>query len=65
MSGTESNFEGATIEGQKGTKAEIVRSEVMFGNIRIQCPYDFTEHEIPAETKKFICPVDQTILLIA
>ena len=65
MSGTESNFEGVTTEKQKGTKAEIVRKEIMFNNIRIRCPVDFTEHEIPAETKKFICPVDRIILLLA
>ena len=65
MAGTKSNFEGVNIEGQKGTQAEIIRRESMFGNIRIRCPYDFTEHEIAAETKKFICPVDQTVLLLA
>ena len=52
-------------QGRTIIKAEIIRKEIMFGNIRIRCPYDLTEHEIPAETKKFICPVDQTVLLLA
>ena len=38
-------------------KAKLIRSEVMFGNIRIRCPGDLTEHEVPVGTKVFICPV--------
>ena len=47
-----------------GTPAEIIRSEVMFGNIRIRCPSDLTEHEVPAGAKEFICPVGKEVLLI-
>ena len=45
-------------------KAEIIRSDIMFGNIRIRCPNDFTEHEISADLKEFLCPVDGTLLLL-
>ena len=55
-------MEGGTETGQ--LHAIIVRSEVMFGNIRIKCPFDNTEHEVPAGTEKFICPIGQEVLLI-
>ena len=45
-------------------KAIIIRSEVMFGNIRIRCPGDGTEHEVPADSKEFLCPVDNVVLLV-
>ena len=51
-------------QGRKVAKAEIARSEVMFGNIRIKCPFDNTEHEVSAGTEKFICPIGQDVLLI-
>ena len=40
-----------------GLKVKIIRSETMFGNIRIRCPIDLTEHEVPVGTKEFVCPV--------
>ena len=50
--------------GRTLRKALIVRSEVMFGNIRIKCPNDFTDHEVPADLKEFLCPVDGVVLVI-
>jgi hypothetical protein len=45
-------------------QAIIVRAEEMFGNIRIRCPVDLTEHEVLVGTKEFICPIGQEVLLI-
>ena len=64
MSHTSMGFEGGAQETPGERNAKILRSEVMFGNIRIRCPADFTEHEIPAGTKEFTCPVDGTKLII-
>ena len=50
--------------GRTLRKAIIVRSEVMFDNIRIKCPVDMTEHEVAAGTKEFICPIGQEVLAI-
>ena len=52
-------------QGRKVMKAIIVREDVMFGNIRIKCPISQTEHEVPAGTKEYICPIDLTVLLLA
>lgn len=58
---TQTGSEGGK-EGMQ--KAIIIRSEVMFGNIRIRCPGDGTEHEVPADSKEFLCPVDNVVLLV-
>ena len=44
--------------------AEIIRSEVMFGNIRIRCPGDGTEHEVRVSAETFDCPIDGEKLII-
>ena len=65
MTNVYSNFMGETAGGQLGTKAEIVRKEIMFGNIRIRCPMDQTEYEVPATIKEFICPTSNEKLFIS
>ena len=59
----EGGKEETTLQAE-GATAEIVRSEAMFGNIRIRCPIDLTEHEVPVGTKEFVCPVGQEKLII-
>ena len=55
-------MQGGTESGKR--HAVIVRAEEMFGNIRIRCPSDGTEHEIPKDAKEFICPIDEEVLII-
>lgn len=50
--------------GSSKPRAIIVRAEIMFGNIRIRCPNDFTEHEVSADSKEFLCPIDGTVLIL-
>ena len=57
-------FSAMDSEGRKVLQAEILRNIVMFNNIRIRCPTDGTEHEVPATTKKFLCPISQEVLII-
>ena len=64
MSHSSMGFEAADEFGRRAMHAQIVRSEVMFGNIRIRCPESMTEHEVPANEKFFVCPIDSVKLLI-
>ena len=64
MTHNSEHFKGGRMAREKTTNAEIIRKEVMFGNVRIRCPDDLSEHEVAATLKEFKCPIDGKLLVI-
>jgi len=47
-----------------GIQAEIVRSEPIDGNIRVRCPVDLAEMEVPSDATRAVCDIGGEELIV-
>ena len=49
---------------ETGIVADIVRAELVDGNIRVRCPVDLAELEVPAGQARVVCEIGGENLII-